>query len=228
MLVTNSGNIAGDYEVTLSIDDVAEATEQISSLAGGAGQRVAFTTIRNAGGTCTVDINGASGSLVVRDAAGAGTELSLLRVNPRFDIGTGKLAAARVAYQLGVLDEPMANVQLVLAVSLDGRPVETVPLLSLGELGTDGLNGSLDYVPPQGWSNGILAFQALLYEGGRLLDSSNIGKLEVTPEFLAGYTVREVQWATLGMIIGAALIASLLTVLIVLRRRRDMFRGYAY
>jgi len=241
VLVTNNGDTAGSCQVVLSIDDATETNEQIVSLAAGASQRVFFTVIKKVGGTFTINVNGIEGSLVVteevteaesesssEEVTGLEPWSSLLRVNPRFDIKTGKLASARIRYQLSGPYESMSEVELALQVNLDGASLETVPVLLPSELGTDGINGSLDYVPSQGWSSGVYTFQAQLYEGERLLSSTNIDELEVTPTHLAGFVVKEVQWVILGIIIGGALIVVELTLLIILRRRRDMFRSHAY
>lgn len=66
-LVSNTGELSGSYEVTLKIDGVAVATDEVT-LAGGASQEVTFTTAKDAAGTYTVDVNGLAGEFVVREA----------------------------------------------------------------------------------------------------------------------------------------------------------------
>ena len=63
-VVTNTGDLSGSYEVTLKIDDVVVATEDVT-LAGGDSQKVTFTTTRDVAGTYTVNVNGLSGAFVV-------------------------------------------------------------------------------------------------------------------------------------------------------------------
>ena len=65
IVVTNIGNLSGNYEVTLKIDDVVVETQEVT-VAGGASQTVPFTTAKDATGTYTVDVNGLSGTFTVK------------------------------------------------------------------------------------------------------------------------------------------------------------------
>ena len=67
VLVANAGDLTGSYEVTLKIDDVAVATEDVT-LAGGASQKVTFTTSKDVVGTYTVNVDGLSGTFTVKAA----------------------------------------------------------------------------------------------------------------------------------------------------------------
>lgn len=64
-LVTNTGDLTGTYEVTLKIDNVVVATESVT-LAGGASEKVTFTTSKDVAGTYAVNLNGLSGTFVVK------------------------------------------------------------------------------------------------------------------------------------------------------------------
>jgi len=64
-LVSNTGGLAGSYTVTLRIDEVVIATEDVT-LDGGASQEVTFTTSKDVAGTHLVDINGLVGEFVVK------------------------------------------------------------------------------------------------------------------------------------------------------------------
>ena len=63
--VANTGDLAGTYKVTLKIDDEVVATED-ATLAGGASQKVTFTTAKDVAGTYTVNVEGLSGSFTVK------------------------------------------------------------------------------------------------------------------------------------------------------------------
>ncbi|MFC1950559.1 PGF-pre-PGF domain-containing protein [Chloroflexota bacterium] len=65
ILVTNAGDLTDSYKVTLKIDEVAVATEDVT-LAGGASKAVTFTTAQDIAGTYTVTINDLSGTFMVR------------------------------------------------------------------------------------------------------------------------------------------------------------------
>jgi len=64
-LVTNTGDLTGTYEVTLKIDDVVVDTESVT-LAGGASEKVTFTTSKGVAATYNVNLNGLPGTFVVK------------------------------------------------------------------------------------------------------------------------------------------------------------------
>jgi len=66
VLVTNIGETAGSYTVTLEINGEVEATEEIT-LSAGASETVTFTTAGDEAGTYLVDINGITGSFTVAE-----------------------------------------------------------------------------------------------------------------------------------------------------------------
>ncbi len=218
VLVTNNGDVAGDYEVVLKIDGVVVATKNVTGLASGASQEVTFNAARDSAGVFTVDVNGVTASFIVRTVPTA--ELALASLTPRYDAETQQLTFARVIYQVDNLNEPMSDVELILKVSLDGEPLEELSLLSASRLDLGGAGGILDYSPPQGWQSGIYTFEAELYTGGRL-HTTTVKELEVTVNPDAAV----VSWAVLGGIIGVTMIAIAGTMLVVLRRRRSMLRA---
>ena len=66
--VTNTGEEAGNYTVTLKIDGVVEASEDITVNAD-ASRKVSFTTVRDLPGGYAVDVNGLGGTFVVGEEA---------------------------------------------------------------------------------------------------------------------------------------------------------------
>ncbi|HEY87146.1 MAG TPA: hypothetical protein G4O06_03860 [Dehalococcoidia bacterium] len=64
ILVTNNGNLAGSYEVTLKINDVVEATKEIT-LDAGASEKITFTTAKDLAGSYSVAVDGLSASFTV-------------------------------------------------------------------------------------------------------------------------------------------------------------------
>jgi hypothetical protein len=80
LLVANTGDLAGSYEVTLEIDNVVVATEVVT-LAAGASEGVNFTTAKDVAGTYAVSVGGLSGTFVVK-AAPAAFSLSNLSIQP--------------------------------------------------------------------------------------------------------------------------------------------------
>ncbi len=68
VVVANTGNLAGSYEVILKINGEVEETREIT-LAGGASEVVTFNVSRGAADVYEVDVNGLLGSFVVREEA---------------------------------------------------------------------------------------------------------------------------------------------------------------
>jgi len=89
-LVTNTGDLAGSYKVTLKLNGKLVATEEVT-LAGGDSKTVTFVTTQDVAGTCTVNVNGLSGTFTVRQPvvpAPAAFTTSGLTVSPaEVDIG---------------------------------------------------------------------------------------------------------------------------------------------
>jgi hypothetical protein len=65
VLVTNTGDLTGTYEVPLKIDNVVVDRKEVT-LIGGASQRVTFTTTKDVAGTYTVNVNGLSDTFIVK------------------------------------------------------------------------------------------------------------------------------------------------------------------
>ena len=128
---------------------------------------------------------------------------------------TGKLAFVKVVYQISNLYQPMADVEIILKVSLDGEALEEIPLLSLSELSLGDIGGSWEYTPPQGWEGGTYTFQGELYAGGKLYATSLAEELEVTAP-----TGAVVNWPLIGGIIAAVVIVAAGVVFLVRRRRQ--------
>ena len=68
VLVTNTGDLTGDYELTLKLDNKVEEIRNIT-LSGGSSKEESFTTTGNTIDTHEVDINGLTGSFVVTAGA---------------------------------------------------------------------------------------------------------------------------------------------------------------
>ncbi|MBA7641139.1 hypothetical protein ES703_48812 [subsurface metagenome] len=66
VLIANTGDLTGSYEVTLEIDNVVVSTKEVT-LAGGTSQRVTFTATKDVAGTYSVDVSGLTGSFTVKE-----------------------------------------------------------------------------------------------------------------------------------------------------------------
>lgn len=134
---------------------------------------------------------------------------------------TGELAFAKVVYQVSNLYQPMADVELVLKVSLDGEALEEVPLLSLSELSLGDIGGSWEYTPPQGWEGGTYTFQAELYVGGKLYTTSLEEQLEV--ELPSAGVTAPFNLLLIVSIAASVLVIGMAILLVVLLRRRRQY-----
>ena len=219
-LVTNTSGIPGSYEVVLTVGGALEGVQNVVGLAGGASQKASFAISRGAAGTYAVDVNGVPGSLVVTERGIVGLSIERFGVSPMYNPDTGTLTHATILYE--VSGESTGTVEVVLAVSLDGVPLREATLLSYALTG-EPVAGSTDYIPQGGWGAGTYTFRAeLRTEDGTVVISPE-RTVSVTPEA----AVDVVSWWTLGMIIGGMLFATLLVVMLVLHRRRDMLKDWA-
>jgi len=74
LLVTNTGDLTDSYEVILRIDNVVVATKDVT-MAGEDSQTVTFTTSKDVAGTYTVNVDGLSGTFVVKTIPALSTPL---------------------------------------------------------------------------------------------------------------------------------------------------------
>jgi hypothetical protein len=224
-LITNTGKANGSYDVTLSIDDVVEATESIVNLAGGTSQEVTFTITMETAGVYTVNVNGTTGTLVVNNAYEPEAAIELFGITPNYESDTGVITFTRVDYGINesyysmLFSQP--DVELILKVGLDDEPLEEVVLIASGQAEPDMSSGSVNYIPAESWTSGTYTFQAELRTSEGVIEVSPPVRLIITPAVAAGVA----SWATLGEIIGGVLIISLLAVLLILHRNRDMLRA---
>ena len=65
-LVTNTSGQSGIYEVVLNINDVAEASSQVT-IAAGDSALVSFSTAKDTAGTYLIEVNGLTGSFTVKE-----------------------------------------------------------------------------------------------------------------------------------------------------------------
>ncbi|MDO9580697.1 MAG: CARDB domain-containing protein, partial [Bacteroidales bacterium] len=83
--VANTGGQSGSYTVTLKINGVVEATKEVT-VAAGKSESVSFTTSKNVAGTYSVDVNGLTGSFIVKEKvvplAPAAFSVSSLSISP--------------------------------------------------------------------------------------------------------------------------------------------------
>jgi len=228
VLVTNTNDLSGSYEVRLLIDGSVAQTKEVA-LNGGDMQEVSFQITPDIAGEFEVTIDGLSGSYVVKSSSllvegeiSEKLEISSFDVTPLYNPDTGKLVSARVVYKLNRGYDSISEEELWLKVFQEERLSGVVQLLKLSQLQPDGMTGEVDYIPSQGWQVGTYSFQAELYgpegEGLGLIQVTQQEHINVTPEAIT----QAVSWNTLGIIIGIAFISILIIVGLVIYRHRSM------
>jgi len=65
-VITNTGDGAGSYKVTLKINGVVEATKDVTLNPGASGE-VTFTAVKNVAGSYSVEVDGLKGSFTVKE-----------------------------------------------------------------------------------------------------------------------------------------------------------------
>ena len=93
VLVANTGGEAGSYQVTLVINDLVEATKEVTVRAG-LSKEVTFSVTKEEAGSYTVTVDGLSGSFtvvtVVVAPEPAAFSVSYLSVSPRLEVEPGE------------------------------------------------------------------------------------------------------------------------------------------
>jgi VCBS repeat-containing protein len=227
VLVKNTGELSGNYQAMLEIDNVTAQTKEVT-LDGGMSETVSFSIISDTIGQHEVNIGGLLGTFEVKPppspvvAEIPGLKLNSFSFAPSYDETTNKLVSARIVYQMNQPFAYFPEDSLILKVFFEDQLLETVPMLTLSQLQSDGKTGELSYIPSAGWTTGKYTFQAELYEGESLVQDMPSPPLIVTPESIT----QAVSWKILGMVVGVTLILTMAIMAAILYRRRDMLRDY--
>jgi VCBS repeat-containing protein len=229
VLVTNVGDLPGRYQAVLQIDGVPAQTKDVS-ISGGDRTIVRFSITQDAAGQHQANIGGLQGTYniqpppiaPVQEPLQPRLEISSFSVAPSYDEAINKLVGTRIVYQMNQPSESFPEDRLILKVFFEDQLLETVPLLTLSQLQSDGKTGELSYVPSAGWMTGKYTFQAELYEGESLIQDMPSPPLIVTSELIT----KAVSWKTLGIVVGITLLLTMVIVAIILYHKRDMLRDY--
>lgn len=224
MLITNTSNIIGSYDVTLSIDGVVEKTENVVNLDGGASQEVTFTIIMEAAGVYDLSINGTVYKLIVNDLEEVEKAIEVFSITPNYESDTGVITYARVDY--GIYESlysrlfSQQNTNLILKINLDDSYFEEVTLITSEQLDQEMNSCSLNYIPAEGWTSGMYNFQVELINDEEVIETSTLISLIIPPTAAANV----VSWAILGEVIAGILAVIMLVVMLMLHHSRDMLR----
>jgi hypothetical protein len=117
VVVTNTGDMSGTYDVPLKIDNVLVETRKVTLSAGGR-ETVAFTIARDAAGTYTVNIGGLTGTFKVK--APAGLTVKSLTASPS-DVYVG----GSVNFSVSVANTADTSVSQTLTLKINDIEAET-------------------------------------------------------------------------------------------------------
>jgi len=117
VVVTNTGDMSGTYDVPLKIDNVLVETRKVTLSAGGR-ETVAFTIARDAAGTYTVNIGGLTGTFKVK--APAGLTVKSLTASPS-DVYVGD----SVTFSVSLFNTGDTSVSQALALKINDIEAET-------------------------------------------------------------------------------------------------------
>ena len=105
---------------------------------------------------------------------------------PNYSTATEELAFIELVYTINNFYQPMGDVEAILHVSLDSRPLEVISLVTFEPLNTGRTGGSYNYIPSKGWESGEYGFMIELYTEGELyiktLEEKH--KVELSPTIL--------------------------------------------
>ncbi len=229
VLIKNTGDLAGTYPLTLSMDDVILETREVI-LDGGSSMTASFSFTTNTAGEHRISIGGLEGVLEVNPSNPSpaptaapevpGLELNSFSITPIYNQNTNTLVSVKIEYQMNQAWTDLHDVRLMMTVFQNGAALEQVPLFNFSQLREDGKSGELSYIPSAGWEAGEYVFRAELYNGENLVQQSLLHNLLVTPE-----AATEVfSWWTLGAVIGVATVLIIVMLAMIVYRRRDMLR----
>jgi hypothetical protein len=231
--VSNSGDVSGSHDVLVNVSPSvgSEVLNQEVQVPGGASREVEFTVTKDSPGLFNVTVDGLSGSFTVEPKASPGPTTAAPGPMPRIgafaSVPTyGKalsMASIGLTYQVVNPGAETTEAKLVLKVGRDGQPFDEAILFSGNVTAGRTANGSLDYIPSSGWTSGTYTFLAELYSDGSMVASTAEQTVDVNDAKPA-----TVSWYILAIIIGSTLLASFVMTVLVLRRRRALFRTWAH
>jgi hypothetical protein len=225
VFIENNGDLAGTYPLTLFVDDLAVETREVV-LEGSSSMTVSFSFTVGIMGEHTISIGDLEGvfeaasSSEISSIETAELELDEFSTTPNYDEITKTLKSVSIKYQMNQAWTSEPDARLIMTVFHDGELLEQVALFNVSHFTEDGMIGELNYVPATEWVTGEYIFQAELYKGEDLVQSTTGHSLVVTPEALT----RVVSWWTLGVVIGIASVLIIVLLAVIVYRRRDMLR----
>ena len=139
-------------------------------------------------------------------------------VVPNYDKSTGELAMAKVVYAVNNLYQAFPQAEVILKISHDGVPLDETVLVNLAPLEKGKMELSYNYIPAEGWKQGIYRFKLELRIGGEPYTVSSEIELEgnsTSPTTAGG----AFNWSLIGGITGGIVLVVAVAIILLVRRR---------
>ena len=135
---------------------------------------------------------------------------------PHYDKDTNKLAMAKIVYAVNNLFQAFPEAEVKLKVSQNGVPLEEATLITLSPLEKGKMELSYNYIPSEGWKQGIYRFKLELNIGGEVYTTSLEKELEISDASSAS-AGNSFNWQLVWGVVGGVALLVIITILV--RRR---------
>ena len=159
---------------------------------------------------------------------------------PHYDKNTDKLAMAKIVYAVSNLLQSFPQAEVKLKISQNGVPLEEATLITLSPLEKGRIELSYNYIPAEGWEEGIYSFKLELNISGEVYTTTAEKELNANGMSSASVKEKEAEenetlapvpppaaasgsfnWVLVGSIAGVVLV--LTVVIIAVARRRAYY-----
>jgi len=223
VLVTNLGEVRGDYllNVNISSGSEYEVIRKFVTVGPGLSQEVGFSITRAVAGKYQVKVEGMTIPFTILPASPPVPQIAYFLVSPNQADQT-RPGSASISYGVFSDADAATQVSLVMSVLVDGQFLEEVSLFS-GRLEGSGTAGIAQYTPFSGWANGTYGFRCQLKSGDAVVATVPNQTLDVQVPRPA-----TVRWYVLGMIIGILGMVAAVTAIVLIMRRAQFFEEWTH
>jgi len=130
---------------------------------------------------------------------------------PNYEKDSGKLAMAKIVYAVNNLYQAFPEAEVKLNVSYNGQPLEKISLTTFSPLAKGKQELNYNYIPTEGWQEGLYRFRLELYTGGEVYTTSPEKDLTGS-----GNSGSSLNWILIGGIAGGVVL--LVIIILVVRR----------
>jgi hypothetical protein len=137
---------------------------------------------------------------------------------PHYQKDTGELAMAKIVYAVNNLYQAFPQAEVILKVSHDGASLDETTLVSLAPLEKGKIELSYNYIPSEGWQQGVYHFKLELRINGETYTTSPEKELEGSSSTLPTTAGVTFNWTLVGGIAGGMVLVVVVIIMLVRRR----------